>query len=142
MSILADNRKARFDYDVREILEAGIELRGFEAKAILSGRVNMAGAHAVIRAGEAWLLHMDVPPYQPKNTPDDYDSKRTRKLLLKKSEINYLVGKTQEKGLTIVPIAVYNKGSKIKIEIGVAKGKKKYDKRETIKRKDTERSCC
>jgi SsrA-binding protein len=139
MNPLAENKKVRFDYEILEKLEAGIELRGFEVKAILSGRANMAGSHAAIRQDEAWLINMDIPPYQPKNTPDDYNPSRTRKLLLKKSEINYLIGKTQEKGLTIVPIKLYTKRGKIKLELALGKSRKKPDKRELIKKREFER---
>ncbi len=136
---IATNKRAYFDYEILEAHEAGIELRGHEVKAIKSGRINLAGAYAIIRNGEAFLLNADVPPYQPLNTPDDYDSKRTRKLLLKKSELSSLIGRTREKGLTLVPLKVYTKDRRIKIEIGLGKSKKKSDKREKIKRRDIER---
>jgi len=139
MPILANNKRARFDYEILETVEAGIELRGFEVKAILSGRVSMAASHAAIRAEEAWLINMDVPPYQPKNTPADYEPSRTRKLLLKKSEIKHLIGKTQEKSLTLVPLKLYTKRGKIKLELGLGKSRKKADKRELIKKREFER---
>lgn len=141
MSIITENKRAYFDYNILEKYEAGIELKGFEVKAIKSGRINLAGAYVIIRNNEAWLLNADIPPYQPKNTPADYDSKRSRRLLLKKSEISNLIGKTQEKGLTLVPLKVYTKGrqQRIKIEIGLAKSRKKYDKRELIKKREWER---
>lgn len=139
MSVISQNKRARFDYEILETLEAGLELKGFEVKSIVSGRVNVAGAYAIIKNNEAWLINMDVPPYQPKNTPPDYDPKRTRRLLLKKQEIQYLIGKTQEKNLTLVPLKVYLKSGKIKIEIGIGRSRKKTDKREVIRKRETEK---
>lgn len=138
MSVIAENRKAYFDHQILEKFEAGIELKGFEVKAIKSGRINLAGSYAVVKNGELWLLNADIPPYQPKNTPKDYDSKRSRRLLLKKKEINYLIGKIQQK-LTLLPLRVYTKGRRIKIEIGLARGKKKADKREAIRKRESKR---
>lgn len=139
--VITTNKRAYFDYEILETYEAGIELRGFEVKAIKSGRINLAGSYAIIRNNQVWLLNADIPPYQPKNTPVDYDSKRTRRLLLKKSEIKNLIGRTQEKGLTLVPLKVYTKGKfgRIKIEIGLGKSRKKADKRELIKKREVER---
>jgi len=137
--IISTNKRAYFDYQILENYEAGMELKGFEVKAIITGRVNLAGSYIVIRNNQAWLLNADIPPYQPANTPSDYDSKRTRRLLLKKSEIINLIGRVQEKGLTLMPLKVYTKNRKIKIEIGLAKSKKKADKRELIKKRDIER---
>ena len=139
--VIATNKRAYFDYEILETYEAGIELLGFEVKSIKTGRVNLAGAYVVIRGNQAWLLNADIPAYQPKNAPPDYDPKRTRRLLLKKSEITNLIGRTQEKGLTLLPLKVYTKGKsgKIKIEIGLAKSKKKADKREAIKKREAER---
>ena len=137
--VITTNRRAYFDYNILETYEAGIELRGFEVKAIKSGRINLAGSYVVIRDNQAWLLNADIPPYQPLNTPADYVPKRTRRLLLKSSEIKSLIGRTQEKGLTLVPLKVYTKNRRIKLEIGLGKSKKKADKREAIKKKDIER---
>lgn len=136
---LAENKRAYFDYDILETYEAGIVLFGYEVKSIKNGKINLSGAHVIIRDEEAWLLNADVPPYQPKNTPTDYDSKRTRRLLLNKKEIASLIGKTHEKGLTLVPLKAYIKGQKIKVEIGLARSKKKSDKREALKKKDIEK---
>ncbi len=133
-----ENKKARFDYEILETFEAGIVLSGHEAKSIKTGHVNLAGAHAIVRNGELFLVGMDVPSFQPKNVPTNYDSLRTRKLLLNKKEISYLLGKTKS-GLTLVPIRLYNKGARVKLELGLARGKKQYDKRETIKKRETER---
>jgi len=139
MAEIAKNKRAYFDYDILEKIEAGIELKGFEVKAIKNGRVNLSGSYVVINNNEARLLNADIPAYQPGNTPDNYDSKRTRRLLIKKSEIKNLIGKTAEKTLTIVPLRVYLKRSLIKLEIGLAKSRKKFDKREIIKKREVER---
>jgi SsrA-binding protein len=136
---LIKNKKAYFNYEVVEKFEAGIELLGFEVKSLKNGQGSLEGAHVSVRGGEAFLLNATVPPYQVANTPDDYEPDRRRRLLLHKKEIESLVGTEKQKGLTIVPLSVYNKGGKIKVEIGIAKGKKKHDKRETIKKRDTER---
>ncbi|MCX6702291.1 MAG: SsrA-binding protein SmpB [Candidatus Wolfebacteria bacterium] len=133
---IAENKRAYFDYSILETYEAGIELLGFEVKAIKSGRMNLGGSFVVLRGGEAWLLNADIPPYQPLNTPEDYDSKRTRKLLLKKSELEGLIGRTKEKGLTLIPLKAYTKNHRIKLEIGLARSKKAPDKRESIKKRE------
>lgn len=133
------NKRAYFDYQILETYEAGIELKGFEVKAVKTGRINLTGSYAIIKDNQLWLLNADIPPYQPKNTPSDYDSKRTRRLLVKKSEIKNLMGRVKEKGLTLVPLKVYTKKNRIKIEIGLAKSKKKYDKREVIKEREAQR---
>lgn len=119
--------------------EAGIELLGLEVKALKSKKGSLEGSHVNVRGGEAFIINMDIPPYQPLNTPADYDSQRVRKLLLTKKELAELAGLEAQRGLTIVPISVYNKGRKIKLEIAVARGKKKADKRQTLKKRDTER---
>lgn len=139
MPIITTNKRAYFDYNILETFEAGIEFFGFEVKSIRAGRINLAGSYVLIRGNQAWLLNADIPPYQPKNAPQDYDSKRTRRLLLKKSEIKNLIGRIQEKGLTLLPLKVYTKNRKIKLEIGLAKSRKKADKRELIKKRDIER---
>ena len=139
MTVYAHNKKATFDYEILEKFEAGIELKGHEVKAIKAGKVSLTGAYVKEFGGELFLLGALVSPYQPSNVPKDYKEQRDRKLLVTKKELNYLVGKLNEKGLTVVPIKLYNKGSKVKLEIGVARGKKKYDKREAIKKRDVER---
>jgi len=139
MNYLAVNKRAFFDYEILETYEAGLELFGFEVKAIKIGRVSLAGSFAVIKDNEAWLLNANISPYQAKNTPNSYDQARSRKLLLRKSEIRELIGKASQKGLTIVPLRMYNKNRKIKLEIGVARHKKLRDKREAIKERDTKR---
>jgi SsrA-binding protein len=139
MAILVENRKARADYEILEKFEAGLKLHGFEVKALRGGRGSLPGSHVIIRGGEAYLLNMDIPPYQAGNTPKGYDPKRTRKLLLSKKEINELNGYDSKKGLTIVPFSVYSKGRFLKLSFAVVRGKKKYDKREDIKKRETDR---
>ncbi|MFZ1019611.1 MAG: SsrA-binding protein SmpB [Minisyncoccia bacterium] len=135
----AENRKARFNYEILEKYETGIELLGTEVKSVRGGQMSLEGAFVIIRGGEAFLINASIPPYQPKNAPKDYDPLRNRKLLLTKKELTELTGNEKNKSLTIVPISVYNKSRKIKVEIALVKGKKKFDKRETIKKRDTER---
>ena len=134
-----ENKKAHFDYEILEKFEAGIELLGFEVKSIKDGRGKVDGSHITVRGGEVYLVGASISPYQPKNTPEDYNPERNRRLLLTKKEIMTLSEYEKQRGLTIVPLLVYNKGSKIKIGIAVARGKKKFDKRETLKKRDTER---
>ena len=139
MTALAENRRARFDYEILETYEAGIELYGFEVKAIKTGRSSLAGSFVVIKNNEAFLLNTVVSPYQVKNTPSNYNPDRSRKLLLHRREIEELVGKTAQKGLTIIPLKVYTKRGKIKLLLGLARHKKKGDKREVIKRRESQR---
>jgi len=136
---LVENRKARFNYEITGTFEAGIELLGFEVKSIRSGKASLDGAYIIVRGGEVYLIGADIAPYQVSNTPKDYDSRRNRKLLLSKKEIKEIADSEKQKGLTIVPLSVYNKGRKIKISIGIARGKKKFDKRETIKKRESDR---
>jgi len=136
---IIENKKAYFNYQVLEKFEAGISLIGQEVKSIKSGRINLAGSYVVLKGSEVFLIGANVPPYQPKNAPPDYNPERSRKLLLKKSEIKYLIGKVKQKGLTLVPLKIYTKRGKIKLEFGTAKGKKKVDKRELIKKREVER---
>jgi len=139
MKVLSENKKAYFTYQILEKFEAGIALNGQEVKSIKLGRISLMGSYVVIRNGEVYLIGANVPAYQPKNAPADYDPQRSRKLLLRKKEINYLIGKSQQKGLTMIPLKVYTNNGKIKIEFGIGKGKKKFDKRETIKKRETEK---
>jgi len=115
-------------------------LIGQEVKSIKLGRINLTGSYVVVKNEEIYLIGCNVPAYQPKNAPKDYNSERSKKLLLKKSEIKQLIGKTQQKGLTLIPLKVYAKKGIIKIEFGIAKVLKKVDKREKIKKKDVERT--
>ena len=139
MKTLSENKKALFNYQLLEKFEAGISLTGQEVKSIKSGRMNLAGSFVVFKGGEAFLLGANVPPYQPKNAPSDYDPKRTRKLLLTRKEINYLLGKSEQKGLTMIPLKVYTNNGKIKLEFGLANGKQQYDKRDAIKKRELDR---
>lgn len=138
MSILIDNRKAHFNYEIVEKYEAGIELLGFEVKSIKSGLAILAGAFAIVRGGEVYLMNMQIPPYQMGNTPLDYDPTRTRKLLLSKKQIKELENQDAKKGLTMVPLSLYSKGRLVKVELAVVKGKRNYDKRESIKKRETD----
>ncbi|OGI67120.1 SsrA-binding protein [Candidatus Nomurabacteria bacterium RIFCSPHIGHO2_01_FULL_41_91] len=139
MAHYAENRKARFNYEILEKYETGIELLGTEVKSVRGGQMSLEGAFVIIRGGEAFLINANIPPFQPKNAPKNYDPLRNRKLLLTKKEIAELAGSEKNKSLTIVPISVYNKNRKIKVEIALVKGKKKLDKRETIKKRETDR---
>lgn len=139
MPIYLENRKARFNYEIEDTLEAGIKLQGLEVKSIKGGQGNISSAFCVIRGGEVYVVGMNIPPYQPKNTGKDYDSERTRKLLLSKKEIKKLVEKDNKKGLTLVPLSIYSKGPFIKVSIGIGRGKKAYNKKETIKQRDLDR---
>lgn len=139
MKILANNKKAYYHYNILEKFEAGISLIGQEVKSLKTRGINLAGSYAVLKDGEIFWIGAKIPPYQPKNLSQDYNPERLRKLLLKKSEIKYLIGKVKEKNLTLVPLKLYTKKGKIKLELGLAKGKKKFDKRELIKKRNTEK---
>ena len=139
MANYAQNRKAHFDYEILEKYECGIELLGTEVKSVRGGQVSLEGAFVIIRGAEAFLINANIKAYQVANAPKDYDPIRNRKLLLTKKELLELAETEKNKSLTIVPLAMYNKGRKIKVEIALVKGKKKHDKRETLKKRDTER---
>lgn len=139
MGFLSENRKARFDYEIIDTFEAGIELLGTEVKSAKEGRLNLSGSYAIIRNGQARLLNADIPAYQPKNAPKDYDPKRTRRLLLHADEIKNLTGKLQEKGLSLLPLNAHLKKGIIKIELGLGRARKKHDKREVLKKRAHER---
>ena len=136
---LISNKKAYFNYEILEKYEAGIELLGFEVKSLKKSQGSLESSYVVVRGNEAFVINMQIPPYQPANTPESYDPLRNRRLLLTKKEIEKLSEEENQKGLTIVPLSVYNKGRKLKIEIAIVRGKKKYDKRESIKKRDVER---
>jgi SsrA-binding protein len=136
--LLATNRKAFHEYFILDKLEAGIALLGTEVKSIREARINLKESYAAVKDGEAFLLNCHVSPYTHGNR-ENHDPLRRRKLLLHKREIRKLIGKTQEKGLTLVPLRVYLKRGKIKVELGVARGKKLFDKRESERRKETDR---
>lgn len=139
MKILSENRKAGYDYEILEKFEAGLVLFGQEVKSIKTGHINLAGSYVVIRNLEPYLLGVNVPPYQPNNAGADYNEARERKLLLNKKEIDYLASKTKQKGFSLIPLKIYEKSGRVKLEFGLAKGKKKYDKKEAIKKRDVER---
>ena len=136
---LIEHKKARLNYEILEELEAGLELLGPEVKALRAKLGKLEGSHVVVRDGEAYLVGSHIPPYQAANTPKGYDTDRTRKLLLTKAQIADVAQYEGQKGLTIVPLRVYNKGRVLKIAIGIARGKKMYDKRAALKERDTKR---
>ncbi len=136
--ILAQNRVAEHLYFLLERFEAGMELTGTEVKAIRTGKSNLKDGFAMVKAGEVWLMNVHISPYEYGNR-DNHEATRKRKLLLHKQEIRKLIGKTVEKGLTLIPTKMYLKGGRIKCEIAIAKGKKLWDRRETIKRKEADR---
>ncbi len=136
--ILAINRRARFDYEILEKMEAGLKLSGHEVKSARAGKVSLKGSFITMHEGEAYLTNAHISPYQPKNIPLPYDPHRPRKILLKKKELKSLIGR--QKGLTIIPLKLYTKRHLIKLEIALARGKKKIDKRETIKKREAERT--
>ena len=140
MASYSENRKARFNYEILEKYETGIELLGIEVKSVRGGQMSLEGAFVIVRGGEVFLINANIPPYQPQNTPKEYDPLRNRRLLLTKKEIKELTDNDKSKSLTIVPISVYNKNRKIKVEIALVKGKKKFDKRETIQKRETDRT--
>ncbi len=133
------NKKINVDYEILETFEAGIELLGQEVKSLRNGQGSLLGSHITIRGGEAFVIAMNIPPYQIKNTPIDYNPKRNRRILLNKNEIQQLASLEAKKGLTIVPVSVYNSSKKIKVSIAVVRGKKKFDKREDIKKREVDR---
>ncbi|OGZ61764.1 MAG: SsrA-binding protein [Candidatus Spechtbacteria bacterium RIFCSPLOWO2_02_FULL_38_8] len=137
--IYSYNKKAKFDYEILDTYDAGIKLFGHEVKSVKKGSVSLQGAFVVIRGQEAYLTNVYIPPYQEGNLVSDYDSKRTRKLLLKKKQILELQQKLQTRGLTLVPLKLYNMRGLIKLDIGLARGKRKYDKREVIKKREADR---
>ncbi|MBI3631273.1 MAG: SsrA-binding protein SmpB [Candidatus Staskawiczbacteria bacterium] len=139
MQILSENKKAHFDYEILEKFEAGLVLQGQEVKSIKGGHISLTGSYVIFKQDEPYLIGAKVPAYQPKNMPADYNPERLRKLLLNKKEINQLIGKSNEKGFSLIPLKVYTKDGRIKLEFGLARGKKKYNKKEHIKRRDTER---
>jgi len=135
----AINKKAQFDYEFLEKYEAGLVLTGSEVKSIRSGQVSLKGSFVTFYNNQAFLINTHIPPYRFAGVQKNYEPERNRALLLKDKEISYLRGKLQEKGLTIVPISLYTKGRHIKLEIAVTRGKKKYDKRESIKKRDLDK---
>ena len=139
MKIFSENKKATFDYDILEKFEAGLVLFGQEVKSIKTGHINLSGSYVSVKGDEPFLLGVKVPPYQPNNAGADYNTERPRKILLNKKEIYYLIGKTKVKGFSLIPLKIYDNNGRIKLEFGLAKGKKKYDKKEKIKKRDVDR---
>lgn len=138
IKVIAQNKKARHDYFIEQTMETGIVLSGTEVKSIRQGKVNLKDSYAMIEGGEVLLSGMHISPYEQGNIFNK-DPLRDRKLLLHKSEINRLIGVTQQKGLSLVPLELYFKKGKVKVELGVAKGKKLYDKRDDIAERDAKR---
>lgn len=138
MAIL-DNKKAYFNYEILEKIEAGLDLVGGEVKTLRAGHGSLEGSYVSVKNGEAFLVGANFPVYQPNNASGGYDPRRDRRLLLNRVELDRLIGKQKEQGLTIVPLALYNKKRYLKLEIGIARGKKKFDKRESIKKRSTDR---
>ena len=136
--LIADNRKARHDYHILETYEAGVALLGTEVKAIREGRVNLRDSYARVEGGEAWMLNVHISPYSHRGYAD-HAEKRQRKLLLHRHEIRKLIGRTAEKGLTLVPLQMYFKNGRVKVLVGLARGKQAHDKRETIRRREADR---
>jgi len=143
MKALAINKRARFDYEIIETIEAGLSLLGTEVKSVRAGNMSLRGAFVTLHNEEAYLTNATIPPWQIKNAPGDFDLLRSRKLLIKKSELKHFIGSKKEKGLTMIPLRVYTRGPRIKLEVGLARGKKKYEKKEQKRerdiRRDTER---
>lgn len=139
MPALLRNKKATFDYEILETFDAGIELFGHEVKSLRASRGKLDGAHVLVRGGEAYIVGMSIQPFQPGNTPKDYEAERPRRLLLTKKELNTLIGIEATKGLTLIPLSCYTSNRWIKVSIASVRGKKQYDKREDMKKRDTER---
>jgi SsrA-binding protein len=133
------NKKATFNYEIQESLEAGIELFGFEAKSIRASKGNLEGSYIIVRGGEAFLIGALISPFQVANTPDSYDERRNRKLIMHKAEIKKISEIGRGSGETVIPISFYNKGRTIKLEIAIVKGKKKHDKRRTLSKRESDR---
>ncbi len=139
MTVYVNNRKAKFNFEILETMEAGLVLYGFEVKSIRQGKAKLDGSYVVVRGGEAFLVGAIISPYQAVNTPKDYDRERARQLLLSKKELARLEQQTETARLTAVPLKLYNKGRYIKLELAIVRGKKKHDKRETLKKRDSQR---
>ncbi len=133
------NKKGLFNYEILEKIEAGLKLTGTEVKSLKNNRVSFEGSYISIIDGEAFWVKATIPAFQPKNISKNYDPERPRKLLLNQKELKYLIGKSEEKGLTIIPTKVYNKQGLLKLEIGIARRKKRPDKREVLKKRDIDR---
>ncbi len=137
MANLIEHKKATFDYELLESFEAGVQLFGTEVKSLRAHQGKLEGAHITVRGGEAFLINAEIPAFQPANAKSDYDPKRNRRLLLTKKELVKLAKGEEQAGLTLVPVSMYNKGRLIKLRLAIARGKKKVDKRETIKKRES-----
>lgn len=135
MSIVT-NKKATLNYEILDNYEGGLELQGFEVKAIRLGRIKFDGSYIIIQNDEVFLKNAEVSPYQPNNIPKDFEPNRLIKILISKKEILKLKHKTEKEGLTLIPLSIFNKNKKLKIDFALAKGKKKHDKRQDIKRRE------
>lgn len=140
MTVLAKNDKVKFDYELIDTYEAGLALYGHEVKSIKTGHISIKGAYVTIHNSELYLTNALIPLYQHAGNVPDYDPQRSRKLLVRKSEIRSIIGKKQQQGLTLVPIRVYTKGKLIKLFFALARGKAKHDKRQSIKKRETDRN--
>ena len=136
--MIARNRKARHDYDILDSFETGIVLQGSEVKSLRAGKANLKDSYAAVEGGELFLHRVHISPYEPA-TRFNHDPERVRKLLLHRAEIRRLIGKTQQQGLTLVPLSLYFSRGKAKVELAIARGKKQYDKRESMVRRQAER---
>jgi SsrA-binding protein len=136
---LADNRKARFNYDILEKFEGGLVLAGHEVKAVKAGRAQLRGSWVKILGGEAYLVGAEIGPYQVGNAPEGYDPRQARKVLLSKKELAELARHTDQKGLTLVPLSLYNKGNLVKLSFALVRGKKRSDQRESIREREDSR---
>lgn len=137
--VITDNRQARYLYQILETYEAGIQLAGTEVKSIRAGKVNLQDGYALLRNGEAWLINAHISPYTSSGQYFNHEPRRTRKLLLHRQELRKLIGKVEQQGLTLIPLKMYLKRGWVKITIGLCKGKKIYDKREDLKRRQDQR---
>jgi SsrA-binding protein len=136
---VADNRKARHDYFIDESYEAGLALKGSEIKSIRAGRINLRGGYARVQGGEVWLYDVHISPYEQSGTYFNHEPTRPRKLLLQRREISRIAGQVERQGFTLVPLRVYFKGRRAKLELGLARGTKMYDKREDIAKREAQR---
>ncbi|NDB18150.1 MAG: SsrA-binding protein SmpB [Actinobacteria bacterium] len=136
--LIAQNKKARHDYSIEDTYEAGLVLVGTEVKSLRAGRASLVDGYAIVEDGEAWLKNVHIPEYDP-GTWTNHEPRRTRKLLLHRLELSRIASKTKESGVTLVPLSLYFKDGKVKVEIGVARGRKAYDKRQAIAQRDAER---
>lgn len=137
--VMADNRQARFTYEILDSYEAGIELKGSEVKSIRAGKVNLRDGYAQVRDGQVWLHNVHISPHDMTNQAYNHDPRRVRRLLMHKAEIRKLIGKVEEKGLTLVPLKLYLKKGYVKVNLALGRGKKLHDKRDSLKKKQEKR---